>query len=147
MSVRGDIIIIGGIAVVGVIALGYLAKQGKDAGGAVADWFGKFFDKLGQGVKDAASATGDAINPVSPKNLVYRGTSAVVAPFADYNGATIGSMFADTFKPSSEKAVDAMLTTTVPRPASTRSYYDLGAKLPPVGSTYTGTEQTQFLGQ
>lgn len=88
-----------GLGVAALIAISYLAKKTGDAASAI-----------GGGIVIGAKAVGTAVNPVSTDNLAYQGTSAVAGIFADYQGATIGSMFADTFKPSSEKAVDAMLS-------------------------------------
>jgi Na+-driven multidrug efflux pump len=97
---RSDVMIFAGLGVAALIAIAYLSKKAGDAAGAI-----------GSGIVTGASAIGGAINPVADSNLAYQGSSAVAGIFADYPQATIGSMFADTFKSSSEKAVDAMLST------------------------------------
>jgi hypothetical protein len=111
MSAKNDVLIFGGLAIAAVLALAFLAKAGKEGGQAAVDWIGQGIDKIGRGLSDAASATGAAVNPTADTNLIYRATSNVGSILVDpgYEGATIGSMFADTFKPSSERAVDEML--------------------------------------
>lgn len=144
MSVRNDVIVVAVAAAVGLVAVAYIGKKAEDAGKHLEGLMAKLYDWM---TKKAAPAVGDAVNPTSTSNLVYKGASAVAGVFADYPGATLGTIAADIFPSQAERDVNAMLqqppaanAATVPSTKSVITpvdlaagggYYDLGTKAVP----------------
>ena len=78
---------IGGAVIVGLFVLRFFAKEAGEAAG------------------DAATAVGQAINPVNPENIFARGVNAIGATISGDESFSLGSFLFDVFNDEPDPTV------------------------------------------
>lgn len=109
MKAQEEFVAIAALGLVAFIAVVWLAK------------------KAGQGLVTGAAAVGNAVNPVSDKNLAYKAANALTQVFTGTSD-TLGSWFYDMTHQSKVKEIQAMTGPIVPaitQPAITQPAYQL----------------------